>query len=418
MSSNAANMTALNTIVKGRNKNLGLNLSSEQTSTVAPGNLKSEFVSIPAVSQPNWGSYFIFDVKERNCIISDIIINFNIGSISGVTSAPTNYPIFVPATFFLTKCELVINNVTIDTLYPIQLFTAQQFFHDDEDRVLINCMQGSYSSPVQRNTLATATSNYYIKLRSFYNECAIPILSDAHNLQIRCYTDSVANVVERGTGAGGTASATINNANVIIKVTKLPSEIAQARLNAMVKSPEHSLFHNIRYSPFSVSSGTSTSTIVLTPFVGNVTALFFTVRPTSALTGSGSYQFTKIKDFAILDSSSSNAVGGQVIPSALALQYLNNFYSKSSYTSETDIGCNLKGDAVDNKANVYCWAFSSNIVKAVESGLLLGHRRFSGSEQLQLSFTASLSAAVQVDVWAYCQSTIEQGAGFVKVYAL
>ena len=63
MSSNAANMTALNTIVKGRNKNLGLNLSSEQASTVAPGNLKSEFVSIPAISQSNWGSYIIFDIK-------------------------------------------------------------------------------------------------------------------------------------------------------------------------------------------------------------------------------------------------------------------------------------------------------------------------------------------------------------------
>ena len=41
-----------------------------------------------------------------------------------------------------------------------------------------------------------------------------------------------------------------------------------------------------------------------------------------------------------------------------------------------------------------------------------------GNEQLQISFTGSLAAAVQVDVFAYCQSAIEQGAGFVKVYAL
>ena len=167
-----------------------------------------------------------------------------------------------------------------------------------------------------------------------------------------------------------------------------------------------------------MNSGVSSSNIVLTPFVGNVVSLFFVVRTTSTVTGDNCFKFTKIKDFAILDSSSANCVGGQALPSALAIQYLNNFYSKSSYTSETDIGSNLKGDAVDNKANVYCWSFSANPVQALEKGLLLGHRRFMGNEQLQISFTGSLAAAVQVDVFAYCQSAIEQGAGFVKVYAL
>ena len=418
MSSNASNINVLNTVIKPRNKRLGLNLSDDQSTLAAPSNLKSEIIIIPSVSQPNWGSYFIFDVKERNCIISDLVINFNVGTISSVTSASTNYPHFVPATFWLTKVELVINNVTIDTLYPLQVWTAQQFFNDDEDRILINNMQGNYASIAQRYTLCGATANYYVKLRSFYNECHIPILTDAHNLQIRCYTDSLANLIDKSSAGSGTAAATLNSANVICKVTKLPSEIAQARLSAMVKSPEHNIFHNVRYSPFAISSGTSSSTIILTPFIGNVVALFFVVRKTSELTTDNVYQFTKIKDFAILDSSSSNCVGGQVIPSALALQYLNNFYSKSSYTSETDIGCNIAQTVTDNKANVYAWSFSSNVVQALHSGLLLGHKRFQGNEQLQLNFTGSLSAAVQVDVWAYCQSAIEQGAGFVKVYAL
>jgi hypothetical protein len=90
-----------------------------------------------------------------------------------------------------------------------------------------------------------------------------------------------------------------------------------------------------------------------------------------------------------------------------------------SYTSEIDIGSvNGSGTVTDNKANVYCWSFSSNPVLALEKGLLLGHRRFQGNEQLQLNFTSALAAAVQVDVFAYSQSAIEQGAGFVKVYAL
>ena len=418
MSSNATNISTLNSVIKPRNKRLGLNLNDDQSTIAAPSNLKSEIVTIPAVSQPQFGSYFIFDVKERNCIISDLVINFNVSAISGISSASTNYPHFVPATFWMSKIELVINNVTIDTLYPLQLWTAQQFFNDDEDRILINNMQGNYASVAQRYTISSTTSNYYVKLRSFYNECNIPILSDAHNLQVRVYMDSLANLVDKSAAGTGTAAATLNSANIICKVTKLPSEIASARLNAMIKSPEHNIFHNIRYSPFAISSGTSNSTIVLTPFVGNVAALFFTVRKTSELTANNCYQFTKIKDYAILDSSSSNCVGGQVIPSALALQYLNNFYSKSSYSSETDIGCNIAQTVTDNKANLYCWSFSSNIVMAQQSGLLLGHKKMTGSEQLQINFTGSLAAAIQVDVWAYCQSAIEQSAGFVKVYAL
>ena len=415
--SSSSNTDHLTNLIQPRNQSLGLNLSAKQSITV-PANLKSEFVIIPSTSQPQFGSYFIFDIRERNTIISDFIINFNLSAISGITGAPTNYPHFSPATFWLSKIELVVNNVTIDTLYPVVNFIAQQFFYEDEDRLLINNMQGSYNSLPQRATLAsTAGQNYYIKIRTFYNEAHIPILTDSHNLQIRCYMDTLANIVSQSTGTG-TAAATINYANVILKVMKIPSDIATTRLNAMIKKPEHSFFHNLRYSPFAISSGVSQTTVVLTPFVGNIIALFFTVRPTASLVQDNAYQFTAISNFSILDSTSSNCVGGQPIPSALALNYLDLFYSRSSYSSETATGNNLAGSVIDNKANVYCWAFSSNLPEALQKGLLLGHRKFLGNEQLQITFTASLGAAVQIDVWAYCQSVLEQGASYVKVMAL
>jgi len=215
-------------LIQPRNTSLGLNLPQRQSVTV-PSNLKSEVVLIPSTSSPAWSSYFIFDIKERNCIISDLLIQFNINAISGLTGTVTSYPHFSPATFFLTKVEIVVNNITIDTLYPIQQFTAQQFFNDDNDRVYINNMQGCYNSIIQRNTLATATTNYYVKLRTIYNECHIPILSDSHNLQIRCYMETLANVVNYSTLTLGTLAATINSANIICKVLKIPSEIAANR---------------------------------------------------------------------------------------------------------------------------------------------------------------------------------------------
>ena len=273
MSNNSSSTAHLSNLIQARNTNLGLNLPTRQAVTVPP-NLRSEFVIIPSTSSPSWGSYFIFDVKERNCIISDLVLNFNLPAISGLTGTVTNYPHFNPAVFWTTKIELVVNNVTIDTLYPVSNFVNQQFFFEDEDRALCNNMQGSYNSLPQRNTLATtASQNYYIKLRTFYNEAHIPILSDSHNLQIRVYMDQLANAVSQST-LTGTAAATINSANIICKVLKVPSDVCTNRLNAMMKKPEQSFYHNLRYSPFAISSGVTQTTVVLTPFVGNIAALF------------------------------------------------------------------------------------------------------------------------------------------------
>ena len=63
------------------------------------------------------------------------------------------------------------------------------------------------------------------------------------------------------------------------------------------------------------------STLVLTPFVENIVDLFFVVRPVASLIKETAYQFTAVSNSALSDSTSSNCVGGQPIPSALALNY-------------------------------------------------------------------------------------------------
>ena len=93
MSNNASNTNVLTNILQPRNKSLGLNLSAKQAISVPA--IKSEFIIIPSTSQPNFGSYFIFDLKER-CIISDIILNFNVTAITGRSGDATNFPHFNP----------------------------------------------------------------------------------------------------------------------------------------------------------------------------------------------------------------------------------------------------------------------------------------------------------------------------------
>ena len=103
----------------------------------------------------------------------------------------------------------------------------------------------------------------------------------------------------------------------------LTTDMAQNRSNAMNLKPEQTFYHNLRYSPLDVNLKILQTTIVLTPFVGNITGLPFVFRLVASLTQESSYQFIAISNFSILNSTSSNCVGIQPIPSALALTYPN-----------------------------------------------------------------------------------------------
>jgi hypothetical protein len=141
--------------------------------------------------------------------------------------------------------------------------------------------------------------------------------------------------------------------------------------------------------------------------------LYFVVRPTASVTGNAQLQFTPITNFALLNNSSTNIVGGQLIQSSLSLDYLNSFWSKSSYTTETALG------TTDNKANVYCWSFSSDPIRAISSGSLLGSYSFTGNEQLQLNFSSgTVTGNFTVSIFALTESSIEQGLGYVKKLSL
>jgi hypothetical protein len=48
------------------------------------------------------------------------------------------------------------------------------------------------------------------------------------------------------------------------------------------------------------------------------------------------------------------------------------------------------------------------------TGKLNGSRLFQGAEQLQITFTSTLAANVQVDVYAMTESILEIGPNYVK----
>ena len=403
--------TALNSVKKPQKKfRHGLNLNESQTEGTPTG-LKHEIIIVPSTNTPSYGSMFILDLRLDNQILHNITLQFNLSSLGGYTNSGTS-PNFTSQFFIFSRIEILQAGNVIDTIYPTQEFIMQQFLNDENDRSYINNAVGNYSSAAQRYALSNATSNYFVNLRTYFDQCHPAILSNSHHIQLRVYMDTLANQVIKGAATGTTPTCTINFCNAICKITRLTPQIAQEKMSALQKSPTHHFFHDCRYGLFSVLTGVSSTQLVLTPIVGKVAVLFFVVRDQTSLSGANYYNFKAIKDFAVLNSASTNIVGGQVIPSALALNYLNLFWSASSYSQETALGI------TDNNANAYCWSFSSAPFEALNKGLLLGSHQFTGAEQLQINFAAQLTGNVNVDVYALTESMIEMTYNNVKKISL
>lgn len=405
------NKHALTSITRKRDGSMGINVSKSQK-TDTPVGLRSEILQIPSSSQPSFGSYCVFDIKQRNIILHDVALVVNTTALTGLTGGTS--PRFSPAYFWWTRIEAVVNGVILDTYYPTEQFVLNQILNSNSDRIMVNNGSGNYASVTQRALMAaTAGSNYTINLHTIFNEAHMALMTDAHNIQLRVYFDTVANIVVAG-GATGTGAVSINFANLICKTTKLPPDVAQNRLALMNAQPEHLLYHDLRYGIYNISSGVSTSQIVLSSITGKVAFIFFTVKNVNALSGDGAFTYNKLTNFSILDATSTNITSGQPITDSLSLNYLSQFWTNSSYLSETATGSNAVGTIVNNGSNVYLWSFSSDPMAALASGKLLSSRPFQGSEQLLLTYPSALATNVQVEVYAMCESLVEQGSMTIK----
>ena len=168
----------------------------------------------------------------------------------------------------------------------------------------------------------------------------------------------------------------------------------------------------MRYGTFTINTGTSTANMILASITGKVSYLYFTVRYTNALTQSNIWVYDAITSFSILDSSSTNIVGGQDLPSNLVLMNFCKDWCPSTYTCESDI----TGASTGQYA--YLYSFSSNPLMTHSSATDFGYFQFTGNEQLKVNFASALASPVQVDVYAYVQGVVEQSVNYVKQFNL
>ena len=368
--------------------------------------LKHETLIIPSSSAPGFGSFFTIDIKEKNILLNNVTLQFMTSARIG--TALVGY--FNPAFFWFTRIELVQGGTVIDNIYGNQQHIMQQILEWDEDRLAINNAAGNYASSAQRTTLSSQTTQnvVYANLRTYFDQAKVALLSDAHNIQLRVYMDTLPNVYN--VVSGSLQSCTLLSCNAICKVTRLDLNSVAVRVEDMRLRNNHAIMHSLSYANLNVAIGNSSTTLVLSSIVGNVAALFFTIRPSAI--GAAAWNYSQLASFSLLDAAGTNLVGGQPLPSAFALQLLNKDWMKSSYNTETSYGTNNQG------ANVYMWSFSCDPVAALSNGQALSSRKMTGNEQLVLNFPSALTSAVQVEVYAFVESVLEQTLTSVRKISL
>jgi hypothetical protein len=213
-------------------------------------------------------------------------------------------------------------------------------------------------------------------------------------------------------GATGSATAQINYANLIARVSYLTPEIANYRLTEMSKIPYQSLAHQTFRGSFQVNAGVTSANLVLTPITSSIAGFVFVIRPTATATsGNGFFAFTQLASYNLLDQAGQSLVGGQPVSHALAV-WQNSKFSRSTFTAENS----LSGSS--NAQNIYIVAHSGDILSSLSDGLALNSRRYSSAETLVLNFTSSLAAAISVDLYAFGEIILQQNpTGFNKISA-
>ena len=382
-----------------RTKMGNLYLPSGQAANHLPDGQKHDLVVIPSSSAPAFGGTMICDFKEKNCVLHNLILQFNVSALTGLTGGTT--PNFNPAAFWINHIDILIGGSIFQTVYGNELFLMTQVLENDEQRIAKNAVQGSYANPIQRNALSLTTNNYYVSIKSFIDQIKPTLLTDQHAIQLRVYFDTLTNNVNFS-GATGTPIVSFNSCNLLARITRLDQSLSQYRLAEMSKMPFSSVSHETKLGTYIINTGTTQSSLILSAITGNVAALFFVVRPTASMSGTGYYTYSPISQFSILDSSSMNLVGGSPIPAGLAI-LLNSQWSKSSYATENYLATANSGIF----ANYYCWSFAADPISALKDGCSITTRRFNGSESLVITFPSATTQTMQVDVYGYCENVIQ-----------
>ena len=373
--------------------------------------LKHEILSFQSATIPAFGAPFSVFIRNLGGLqIHDAVVCLTQAApISGLTGSVANYPNLNPASMFFTSYDTNINGITVSTHRPESEFILNNILYPDEQRLVLNTESGSYSSAASRSALNVANGKYYHKLQiSLFDAANFKVLSQNSEVELKFNMAQLSSILNQST-LTGTGTMSWSSAEVLVRVSRLPIALVQNELSQLVKQPKHYFYHRPQYAPFNLASGTSNATLTLSALNGNISHLFFIVRPTSGLTQLNQWSFTQIANFEIKDASNGSLVGGRPqLDRENRLNHASRYWAKSSYLADYENG------AISN-GFVYLYSFSADPVLAYQSGSRLNAYKFTGAETLVVSFPSALGSNSLLEVFAFQESILEHNASGIKV---
>lgn len=388
-----------------------LYLPSKQAESAIPAGMEHHTFIIPAQNVPVFSGYHTVDIKEKNCLLHNVTLQYNVNPlVCDASSNCLNPPTLITSQNWLQRVEVICGGNIIQTLWGEQIFLTNNLFNNDFQRLKINNASGSYASYQQRYNKSSTTSDYFVHLPTFLDTIHLPLLHQNSEIQLRVFLRPFAEIIDLqgGTLNSPAPQSSINFCNVVADITRMPNSLSGAIQYDLTKNNFDYIYNDVRYftQNLTINAG-STNSVVLTAIQGRVSWLMFILRPTSNIYNEKSLQFSQIKNFEILNSSSQNIVGGQPITNDLDKKLMEK-WTTSTYCEETAIGSNLGGYVEDNKANVYIWSFSSSPVDSVKYGSVVGSHHFKAQEQLRFQVDNNFpSGNYQIDVFGFVESVFK-----------
>jgi hypothetical protein len=305
------------------------------------------------------------------------------------------------------RIDVYIGTQLIESISGFANFlTNQLLVHpSDEKRTMANVAAGVYNSHTARATKSASADYWYLPISSFWQQSSYPLLSTA-DLELRIQMAPLANIytLTSGSTATGTAACTINSCQAICHFSRIPPSISTYTTSLLAKSPLHFGMKDIQQQTFTVASGVTSTSLVLTAMNGFVSTIIFAIRSSSPTNNNALTYNTTLTSFEILSGSSENIVGGQPITDALSRYIQGGRWFSTTF--------------LNDGAGVYAYAHSIDPLESFNSAAQLGGHQYGGSEVLRLNFSTALSAAAQVDVYALTHAALEVSPVGVKKLSL
>ena len=360
-----------------------------------------------STNQPSWGSIVYIDLNTPQYCVHECTLQFNLSGISNVSggSQALMLPNLVPAFKFFTNISITNNNNILDSYDWMSNYLMNQLYTSYEDIQFVNSGAGPYNSALVRYNMSNTNTTYQVPLKSFFSQLKPEILNNNGNLRIAISMESLSNIINTGTLLG-TPIVTINSISALFKVSKYSDELANAKLQQLLRAPILKTYNTISYQPAITPINTSTISVSLSNFVSlHIQFIYFVIRPSASLTGSNAFNLTPITNFNIISSTGESLTSG-VITSAQSLYIFNRSLTLGCFTTDQN-----------GYGNVYtCFHTSDAISKITQMGGVYGPKLYSGSESLVINMPIT-TAQMNLDIYASTTSVFKQNqnSSFVKL---